>query len=63
MIHHLRYLVTFALSHEETPEADPGDGGQRDLVQEATSYRPDKNGFSKKENTKYTGPADNIYTF
>ena len=35
MIHHLRYLVTFALSHEETPEADPGDGGQRDLVQES----------------------------
>ena len=30
---------------------------------EATSYRPDKNGFSKKENTKYTGRADNIYTF
>ena len=32
---HLRYLVTVALSHEETPEADPGDGGQRDLVQES----------------------------
>ena len=32
-------------------------------VQDATSYRPGKNRFSKKENTKYTGPADNIYTF
>ena len=32
-------------------------------VQEATPYRPGKNGFSNQHNTKGSGPADNIYIF
>ena len=32
-------------------------------VQDATPYRPGKNGFCKQHNTKGSGPADNIYFF
>ena len=31
--------------------------------QDATPYRPGKNGFSKQHNTKGSGLADNIYIF
>ena len=32
-------------------------------LQDATPYRPGKNGFCKQHNTKGSGPADNIYFF